>query len=97
MLLGNFRNDLELLLGFKLCSSGTDDIESACISVCIDELVIKFNIVIIYKSRRAALKAKKNVTLVGCLKCIVKSAYNIVSAGSLSARKDNTYNLLLGS
>ena len=97
MLPGNFRDDLELFLCFKFCSAGTDDIESACISVCINELVIKLYIIIVDQSGRAALEAEKNIVLVGSLKCIIKATYNVVSAGCLSAREDNAYNLLLGS
>ena len=85
MLLGNFRNNLELLFGFELCSSGTYDIESACISVRIDELVVKLHVIIVYKSRRAAFESEKNIVPVCSLKGIIKAAYNVVSAGCLSA------------
>ena len=46
VLLGNFGNNLELLFSLKFGSAGTDDIETACISVSIDESIIKLYIVI---------------------------------------------------
>ena len=95
MLFGNFRNDLELILCLELCTSGTDDIETAGIPVCIDVSIIEFDKVIIDESARAALETEKHVILVGSLDGIIQTADNVMSAGCLSAGKDNANDLLL--
>ena len=88
-------NSLELLNCLELCSAGTDDIESACVPVCVDELVVELYIIILKKSVRTALESEKNVLGICSLKCVIKTGDDIVSARSLSARKDNAYDLLL--
>ena len=64
MLLCNQSNLLELLNSLKLCSARTDDIETTCVSVCIDEVICEFNIIIIDKARWATLESKKDIILV---------------------------------
>ena len=97
VLLSVLGNDVELLFSFELCSAGTDYIETTCISVRIDELVVELYIVILKKSVRTALEAEKNVLAVCSLKSVIKTGNNIVSARSLSAGKDYANDLLLGS
>ena len=95
VLLAVLRYDLELRNGLKFGSAGADDIETAGISVLIDELVCHLDIIIVDQTARAALEAEKNIILVGCFQCIVKAADDIVSARCLSAGKDHANNLLL--
>ena len=97
MLLANLGNDSELLLSLQLGTAGTDDIESAGISVCVNELIVELYIIIVDQSAGAALETVQYVLLVGSLQCVVETADNVVSARSLSAGKDNAYYLLLGS
>ncbi len=85
VLLSYFLNDSELLFCLELCSAGTDDIESARVPVRVDEVIRKLYIGIIEKSGRAALESEEDIVLVCCLKSIIKTGDNIVSAGSLSA------------
>ena len=59
--------------------------------------IVKLDIVILDKTARAALEAKEHILFGRCLYGVIKAADNIVSAGSLSAGKDNTDDLLLGS
>ena len=96
VLLGNFYNDLKLCCCLEFGSAGADDIESAGVSVLIDEIVSHLDIVILDQSARAALEAEKNVVLVGRFECVIQTADNVVSAGCLSAGKDYADNLLLG-
>ncbi len=91
-----FCNHCELLFGFKLGSAGADDIETSGISVLVDILIIKDDIVVVQKAAGAALKAVQYVGGAGCLKRIVQTADNVVSARSLAAGKDNADDLLLG-
>ena len=97
VLLRNFGNDSELLLSFELSSAGTDDIETAGVSVFINKGIGELNVIVIDESAGATLEAEKNVVLVGSLQCVIETCDNVVSAGCLSARKDNADNLLLSS
>ncbi len=49
VLLSEAGNSLELLNCLELCSAGTDDIESACVPVCVDELIVELYIIILKK------------------------------------------------
>ncbi len=95
MLLGNFYYDLKLSRCLEFGSAGADDIESAGVSVLVDEVVSHLDIVVVDQSARAALEAEKNVIFISRFQRIIKTADNIVSAGSLSAGKDHADNLLL--
>ena len=95
VLLGNFYYDLKLSRRLEFGSAGADDIESAGVSVLIDKIVSHLDIVVVDQSARAALEAEKNVVLVGRFQRVIKTADNVVSAGSLSAGKDHADNLLL--
>ena len=78
-------NCLELLYCLELGSAGTDDVETACVPVCIDELVVELNIIVLEKSVRSLLEAEELVLRVCSLKSVIKTGNNIVSARSLSA------------
>ena len=67
VLLADLRSNLKLLLCLQLCSAGTDDIETAGISVLIDICVIEDHIFILDQSARATLESVKNVLRIGCL------------------------------
>ena len=97
VLLSILSNDVELFLSLEFCSAGADDVETTCVSIRIDELVIELNIVVLKKSVRTALESKKNILLVCCFKSIIKTGNNVVSARSLSTGEDNTYDLLFSS
>ena len=67
MLLADFSSDCELFLSLQFGSAGTDDIETACVSVCIDILVIKNKIIVFDQTARTVLEAVQYVLRVGCL------------------------------
>ena len=67
MLLADFSSDCELFLSLQFCSAGTDDIETAGVSVCIDILVIKNKIIVFDQTARTVLEAVQYVLRVGCL------------------------------
>ena len=64
MLLADFCSYCKLVFAFKLCSAGTDNIESACVSVCIDVFIIEDQIVVIKKSAWTILETIQNVFLI---------------------------------
>ena len=85
----------ELFLCLKFGPSGTDDIKTACISVLINIGIVKNDVIIIQKSARTALEAIKDVLLIRCFQSVIQTAYDVMSAGSLSAGKNNTNDLFL--
>ncbi len=62
---------LELLFCFNLRTTGTDDIESAGVAVCIDEGIIELYIFIINQSARASLETNQHIVTAGCLEGII--------------------------
>ena len=85
VLLAYFSCDCELFFCLELCSAGSDDVKSASVSELIDIFIVKDQIVVIQESARTVLESVKNIFFICCFQSIVKSADNIVSAGSLSA------------
>ena len=63
MLLADFSSDCELFLSLQFGSAGTDDIETAGVSVCIDILVIKNKIIVFDQTARTVLEAVQYVLL----------------------------------
>ena len=71
VLLANISNDSELLVGLQFGSAGTDDVETAGISVLVDVFVIKDYIAVFDQTAGAALEAVQNVFRVGSFQSIV--------------------------
>ena len=80
-----FSNSVELLFCLELCSAGTDDVETACVSVCVDELVVELYIVVLKKSVRSLLEAEELILRICSLKSVIKTGDDVVSARSLTA------------
>ncbi len=94
MLLSRLGRRLELLRSLNLCSARTDDIKPACVAVCIDEGVIKFNAVVVNQSARAALEAEQDILPVRRLQRVIQTGDDIMSARCLAAGENDTNNLL---
>ena len=94
MFLSRLGRRLELLRSLNLCSARTDDIKPACVAVCIDEGVIKFNAVVVNQSARAALEAEQDILPVRRLQRVIQTGDDIVSARCLAAGENDTNNLL---
>ena len=67
VLLTYISSDSKLLIGLKLGSAGSDDIEATGISELVDIFVSHNDIIILDQSARTTLEAIKLVLLVGCL------------------------------
>ena len=50
---------------------------------------VKYDLYLVDGADKAAFEAKEHVIFVGCFQCVIKTADNIVSAGSLTAGEDD--------
>ena len=67
MFLTYFGSDGKLFVCLELCSAGTDDVETACISELVDIFVCKNDIVVFNQSAGTALETIELIFFVGCL------------------------------
>ena len=67
MLLANLSSNCKLLVGFKLCSAGSDDIKATGVTELVDVFVSHNDVIIFDQSAWTTLKSVKLVLLVGCL------------------------------
>ena len=89
LLVGDLQAFLPLFFGFQLGSSRLDDIESAGIAVGVHHLAVNNDELAVFESGRSAEETEKPAALVDALDAVEKARDNIVSTGSLTARKDN--------
>lgn len=59
-----FCSNRELFFCFKFCTAGTDDIESACVAVSVDIVVIEYNEVIFDQTAWTVFETDQNVVRV---------------------------------
>ena len=85
VLLAYFCDDRKLLIRLQLRSAGTDDVESAGVSVFVDVFVIEDHVIIFDQSDRTVLEAVEHVLFVRRLQGIVQTADDVVSAWCLAA------------
>ena len=87
---------VELPCLFQFGTSGTDDIETAGITVLINDVARQFLILSVNQSGRTAEEAVEFVIRIEGFETVIKAGDDIVSTGSLTSGKDNTYVKRLG-
>ena len=89
--LDDFQTLFELVNGFKFGTARTDDVETASVAILVDNIASELHIVVINKSTRSHEEAIQAVSLVQRLKTVEQTTNYIVSARSLTTRKDNAH------
>ena len=82
---------LELALLLQLGTARTDDVETTGVAVLVDELVGELNILVVNQTTRTHQEAIELAVLVERLDTVIKTADNIVTTRSLTARENDTY------
>ena len=82
---------LKLVFLLQLCTARTDDIETTSVTVLVHELRSNLHIVVINETARTEDEAIELVSWVERLHAVEETRNHVVTARSLTARKDNTY------
>ena len=89
--LDDFQTFIKLFYLFQFGTSRTDDIETTGIAVFVDNIGSQFHIIMVYQTTGAQNETIQFAVLVQCFDTVEQTGNNIVSAGSLSTRQDDTY------
>ena len=87
----NLQPLFELFRSFQFGTSRTNNVETTCITVFIDDIGSQFHIIMVNQSTGTQDKAIQLVVFVQCLDTIEQTRDYVMSARSLSSWKDNTY------
>ena len=79
----------DLRRGLDLGPSRADDVESAGIAVFVHEFILDFDVLLLDQAGRTAQKAEELRGGVSLLDAVIEAGDDVVSAGGLSARKDD--------
>ena len=82
---------LKLVFLLQLGTARTDDIETTSVAVLVHELRSNLHILVINETTRTEDEAIELVSWVERLHAVEETRDNVVTARSLTARKDNTY------
>ena len=89
--LDDFQTFIKLFYLFQFGTSRTDDIETTGIAVFVDNIGSQFHIIMVYQTTGAQNETIQFAVLVQCFDTVEQTGNNIMSAGSLSTRQDDTY------
>ena len=90
-LLQDLETGVELLGLLQLGTAGTDDVETACVAVFVDDIGSEFDVFVVNETAGAHEETVEAAVAVDFLDAVEEAADHIVSAGNLSAGEDNAY------
>ena len=90
-LLEDFKAFVELLFLFELGTARTDNVETACVAIFVDDIGSEFDVFVVNETAGAHEETVEAAVAVDFLDAVEETADHIVSAGSLSAGEDNAY------